>query len=413
MSLETPERIQAMWEAAARNMREKRFPENFPSFPDIPAARYSSEEFYELEKKHLWSKTWLFVGLASEFETPGTYRTYSINDAPVVVVRGRDNVLRAFHNTCQHRGSMLMKEPAGKEANLRCAYHCWTYDLDGKLIFVPDEHYFAGMNKCDRGLKDVKLEQLGSLIFVNLDNSAKPLLEYLTDIPSLWADVPLDELTLFKRFTLDVDCNWKSAQDNFAENYHAKYVHSETIDKVIDSKTSAMQMIRGGHSAMVIKARGSLTSGMGAAFFESPTDSDEQKAAKLAEISRMGQRNYNIFPNGTFPVAEGLFPIVMVWPINPGRTRVEVSFVRTGGSATNDQLDKDTLTFFDSFINEDLVALSGMHQALAHGGIDSIPLSWAEQLIYNHQQQIDLTIGRENIPEKLAVVQVDLPYAQA
>lgn len=413
MTLETPERIQTMWETATTNMRQKRYPDNFPPLPDIPAARYTSEAFYALEKQHLWSKTWLFVGLASEFEEAGAYRTYTLNDAPVVVVRGRDNILRAFHNTCQHRGSMLMKKESGTERNLRCNYHCWTYDLDGKLVFVPDEHYFAGMDKSLRGLRPIRCEQLGSLVFVNFDRSAEPLLEFLTDIPTLWADLPLDDLRLFKRYSFEVDCNWKCVQDNFAENYHAKYVHENTIDKVIDSKTSALQMIRGGHTAIVIKSRGELTSGMGAAFFKSPTDSDEERAAKLAEISRSGQRSYNVFPNATFPVAEYLFPIVMVWPIHVGRCRVEVTFVKTGETEPNDQLDADTLTFFETFIGEDLTALAGMHQALAHGGLESIPLCWSEQFLYHHEQQIDVTMGRENVPAELAVPVVDLPYATA
>ncbi|MEZ7272959.1 aromatic ring-hydroxylating dioxygenase subunit alpha [Sphingobium sp. 10 DY56-G10] len=413
MTLETPERIQSMWEAASTQMRERRHPDDFPALPDIPAARYTSEAFYELEKKHLWSRTWLFVGLAHEFEEQGSYRTYTLNEAPVVVMRGRDGEIRAFHNVCQHRGSLLMKDEGGVARNMRCLYHCWTYDLDGKLIFVPDEHYFSGLNKEERGLKPIRCEQFGSLLFVNFDEQAAPLVEYLTDIPALWSDIPLDDLRLFDRFSFEVDCNWKCLQDNFAENYHAKYVHENTIDKVIDSKTSALQMLRGGHNAIVIKSRGTLTSGMGAAFFKSEDDSAEDQASKLAEISRSGQRSYNIFPNGTFPIAEYLFPIVMVWPIDAGRCKVEVSFVKTGDGPANEKLDADTLTFFKSFIGEDLDALAGMHKALAHGGIDSIPLCWSEQFIYNHEQHIDVVMGRENVPQELAVVAVDLPYAHA
>lgn len=411
MTLESPERIQSMWEAASAQMRERRRPDDFPALPDIPAARYTSEFFYELEKKHLWSKTWLFVGLAHEFDEAGSYRTYTLNETPVVVVRGRDKSLRAFHNVCQHRGSLLMKDEGGVAKNMRCLYHCWTYDLEGQLAFVPDEHYFSDLDKVTRGLKKIRLEQFGGLAFINFDEDAPPLLQYLTDIPSLWSDIPLDDLRLFERFDFEVDCNWKCLQDNFAENYHAKYVHEHTIDKVIDSKTSALQMLRGGHNAIVIKSRGTLTSGMGAAFFKSEDDTPEEQASKLAEISRSGQRNYNVFPNATFPIAEYLFPIVLVWPINAGRSRVEVSFVKTGSGPDNEKLDQGTLTFFRRFIGEDLDALSGMHKALAHGGIDSIPLCWSEQFIYNHEQHIDAVIGRENIPSGLAVVEVDLPYA--
>lgn len=411
MTIETPERIQAMWQTVTENMREKRYPENFPAMPDIPAARYTSQEFYDLEKAHLWSKTWLFVGLDTEFEGAGSYRTYTLNDAPVVVVRGKDGELRAFHNVCQHRGSKLMKEESGTAHNMRCLYHCWTYNLQGELQFVPDDHYYADLDKPSRGLKPIRCEKFGNLVFLNFDPDAPPLMEYLTDIPEVWADIPLDDLILFDRFSFEIDCNWKCVQDNFAENYHAKYVHENTIDKVIDAKTSALQVVRGGHTAIAIKSRGELTRGMGAAFFKSEDDTAEEQEAKLAEISKLAQRSYNLFPNATFPIAEYLFPIVMVWPINPGRTKVEVTFVKTGSGKDDPALDESTLTFFRSFIGEDLEALAGMHQALANGGIDGISVCWAEHFIYHHEQTIDQTIGRENIPPELRVEPIDIPMA--
>lgn len=413
MTLESPERIQVMWDAASTNMRERRFPDNFPHLPDIPAARYTSREFFEIENKFLWTRTWLFVGLANEFSVRGSYRTYTINDAPVVVVRGKDDCLRAFYNTCQHRGSKLMKNEAGVSHNLRCLYHCWTYDLTGALQFVPDEHYYSDLRKQDRALKSIRCEQFGSLVFINFDANAKPLAEYLTELPSVWSDLPINDLRLHERFSFEVDCNWKCVQDNFAENYHAKYVHENTIDKVIDAKTSALQVLRGGHTAIAIKSRQPLTSGMGAAFHKSPTDTVEQQQAKLAEISLSAQRSYNMFPNATLPIAEYLFPIVMVWPIDVGRSKVEVTFVKTNTGPDNRQLDDDTLAFFREFIGEDLKALAGMHEALAAGGIDSIPICWAEHFIYHHEQHIDEVIGRENIPGEYAVVPVDIPFARA
>ncbi len=412
MTFESPERIQALWEETTTNMREKRYPKDFPALPDIPAARYTSPEFYELEKRFLWSRTWLFVGLAHEFEHVGSYRTYTLNDTPVVVIRGSSGELRAFHNVCQHRGSKLMKDEAGTARNMRCLYHCWTYDVDGKLLFVPDEHYYSGLNKAERSLRDIRCEQFGSLVFVNLDPEAASLAEFLTDIPYLWSDVPLNDLRLFDRFSFEVDCNWKCVQDNFAENYHAKYVHENTIDKVIDAKTSALQPIRGGHTAIAIKARTTLTAGMGGAFYKSADDTSDQQQAKLAEVSRLAQRSYNVFPNATFPLAEYLFPIVIVWPLGVGRTKVEVTFVKTGTGEDNAQLDADTLNFFRAFIGEDLEALAGMHEALSHGGIQSIPLCWAEHFIYHHEQQIDEAIGRENIPASMQVPPVELPLIE-
>lgn len=112
----------------------------------------------------IWYRDWLFVGHDCEITRPGSYFTVQVGDYPVVVVRGRDGVIRALHNTCRHRGSRVCAEQKGMAARLVCPYHQWTYDLDGSLVFARQ----MGEDLCkqDLGLKPVACESVAGYVFL-------------------------------------------------------------------------------------------------------------------------------------------------------------------------------------------------------------------------------------------------------
>jgi phenylpropionate dioxygenase-like ring-hydroxylating dioxygenase large terminal subunit len=95
-------------------------PDGFPKFPDIPAGRYTSDEFYELEREHLWTKVWVLAGRAEDVAHPGDYLTFDGLGVPIVIVRGADQRVRAFYNTCQHRGAPVVRDRRGAARSLRC-----------------------------------------------------------------------------------------------------------------------------------------------------------------------------------------------------------------------------------------------------------------------------------------------------
>ncbi len=114
----------------------------------------------------IWYRDWLFVGHNCEIGKPGSFFTVQIGDYPVVVVRGRDGEIRAFHNSCRHRGSRVRTTDRGTSARLVCPYHQWTYDLDGKLVFA--RQMADGFDKADFGLKPVACENVAGYIFICL-----------------------------------------------------------------------------------------------------------------------------------------------------------------------------------------------------------------------------------------------------
>ena len=412
MQLESVVHVEKLWRTEESRSLNRQHPEGFPTLPEIPTGRYTSEEFFLLEKKYLWPKTWLFVGLADEVPTAGCFRSYTINDVPVLVVRGKDQKIRAFYNVCQHRGATLTQKPEGKTNNLTCRYHCWSYGLDGSLTFVPDEHDFPNLDRARKSLHPLRCEMHGNLIFINFDLAADPLIEYLGALGHVLSDVPLDKVRLYKTLTYDVACNWKCIHDAFSETYHVKYVHTNSVNLAIDSKYTARFMYPNGHNGMIVKAQSGPETGMVNVFDRtSGNEAAPPAASGLKEVTRMGQRSYNVFPHLTIPIAENLFPILSPWPVSVGRTRLEVRFLKipAADGSFDTEADRATVEFFDAITREDISALADMQGSLSSGGIASMPLCYGEQFICNYHQEIDRVIGRSRVPAELRIEEVTLP----
>ena len=134
-------------------------PEGFPKFHDIPKGRYTSQEFYDLEQKYVFSDSWVVAGREDQIPSPGDFFTFKKLGEPMLLIRGKDGLIRCFYNTCQHRGAPVVRDEAGSSKRLRCQYHSWSYDItDGSLVAVPDEHDFVDLDRTQRCLPKVSCE---------------------------------------------------------------------------------------------------------------------------------------------------------------------------------------------------------------------------------------------------------------
>src|SRR5690554_766521 len=139
-------------------------PPGFPAFPEIPAARYTSEEFHQLELKQIFSKCWLPVARLEELEKPGSFVVWKKVGRPILIVLGKDHVVRAFYNSCRHRGAALTPADRGQCNMLRCQYHSWAYDITGLLIAVLDDGAFGGPDEIDYPRIGVRCDVYGCTV---------------------------------------------------------------------------------------------------------------------------------------------------------------------------------------------------------------------------------------------------------
>ena len=190
---------------------------------------YTDGRVYEREIDRIFTKTWLFAAHASELRHIGDYLTTTLLDQPLLVVRGKDDVVRAFYNTCRHRGSKVTLEACGHAAAFRCPYHFWVYDLEGALVGIPGEDAYdgTGFTKDENPLVAVRCEEEFGLIFISFATDAPPLRDYLgTDVCNTLA-TPLAnaEFELVKYLSYELPINWKVFAENARDGYHVPFVH--------------------------------------------------------------------------------------------------------------------------------------------------------------------------------------------
>ncbi|WP_156678975.1 aromatic ring-hydroxylating oxygenase subunit alpha [Sphingomonas profundi] len=383
------------WEAA----REAP-PADFPPLPEIPGGRYTRQDFHDLEVEHVWRKSWIYACREEEVREPGSYRAFNKLGPPIIVVRGKDDVVRAFYNTCRHRGAPVVRDEAGKVGRLRCQYHSWSYALDGTLVSVPDERDFACLNKADRGLLPVRCETWGGMVFINEDQSAMPLADYLGGLPHELACVGMDGLRVVETVSYEIDCNWKAAVDAFLEVYHINTIHPTNAGVMLHSKAAAMGLMPHGHSRMA--TRKNMNQGINFVEFEGAPD-----IATMPDFYRNNNVAYNIFPNLVTPVEPTGFPILLFWPRGLRKTEMVAVYVAPDwGDGERPAFWDRFLPIFDAVLQEDMMNLAPIQQSLDSGAFTGMMINYQERRIYWFHEELDRRIGADRMPPELRVAPV-------
>jgi len=195
-----------------------------------------SPKFYQLERQAIFKRAWLNVGRVEQLPRNGSYFTkeLAVANTSIVVVRGKDGKVRAFHNICRHRGNKLVwtdfprEETSGNCRHFVCKYHGWRYELDGSCSFVQQESEFFDLDKKDYGLVPVHCDVWGGFIFVNLDAQPQQTLrDFLGPMINAIEDYPYDKMTERFYYRAEVGANWKLFLDAFQEFYHAPVLHAK------------------------------------------------------------------------------------------------------------------------------------------------------------------------------------------
>ena len=394
-------------------------PDGFPGFHDIPVGRHISEAFWELEQTYLWPRSWVLAGRAEDAPEPGDYFLFDDLGVPIVVVRGKDTTIRAFYNTCQHRGAPVVRDRVGSAPALRCQYHSWTYDnTSGRLISVPDERDFVGLDMAARCLPSLRCEVWDNWIFVNRDENSTPLLDWLHPLADELAELQGSTLRTVSTRSEVVACNWKVTAEAFLEVYHFRHIHSRNGETQLDNRGATMGLLPNGASRMITPFSTTACAALGMrgwddwqhlvspGFVDIPTVNDMVRCTSSA---------YSVFPNLITPIAGYGFPFITFWPIDISTTRVRwthyapIDFDPTEGLP---EVWEQRMDAFDRIMGEDFANLAPIQRSLRSPAMRGIPINYQERRIWHFHEQLDRTIGLERIPEHLRIAQLLEPYVE-
>lgn len=198
--------------------------------PTLPSRAYFDPADFERDMAAVWRRNWINVCRSADLAQPLAYRTVRLGSQEILVLRGDDGVLRAFHNTCRHRGSQLCGEERGrlKSKLLVCPYHAWAYSTRGELVRVPSKTLPAGFDRADYPLYAVALAEWRGFVFVNLaEEPAGTPADALDPLGADLANWPLEELVTAHSISRVMNCNWKIFWENFNECLHCPGVHRD------------------------------------------------------------------------------------------------------------------------------------------------------------------------------------------
>ena len=217
--------------------------------------RYSSAEFAELEWERMWCRTWTLAGLVSDIPDVGDYFKYDLGRESFIVVRTGEQpaAIKAFYNVCQHRGNQLVRNDFGSVRTFTCSFHSWEWEIGGRLKTVPNpETYPPNLIADNPPLAQVRCELWDGFVFLNMDNNAQPLVEFLKPLPEHLAAYRFHDMKVVKDLETPGPCNWKIAHDAFIEVQHVHAVHPEILGFINDQEVQ-WDLYPNGMSRMLLK----------------------------------------------------------------------------------------------------------------------------------------------------------------
>ncbi|RXZ43882.1 aromatic ring-hydroxylating oxygenase subunit alpha [Crenobacter cavernae] len=319
----------------------------------LPAHYYTSADVFELEKKTLFSKSWVCVMHKSQVAEPNAYATARVAGENVFVVRGRDGVLRGFYNVCPHRAHELFAEGSGRAKNvITCPYHAWAFGLDGKVIHVRNSENVPGFCKENAGLTPVRVEEFCGLVFVNLDMDAVPLAELAAglneEIRSRCPDV--DKLVPAHRLTYEMKANWKVVVDNYLECLHCQTAHPALVESI--RMETYKHEVRGIYTSQVGQTR---------------SDSDAFNYGDEAAHTEFAA--FWLWPNVTINVlpGDGNYGVFYMFPVDADTTIQHFEFYFRDSTPTAEQ--EQLIEYYKNVLKpEDLSIVESVQRGLKSRG---------------------------------------------
>ena len=365
----------------------------------LPRGCYDAQAFYEREVERIFLKTWLFVGRADEVARQGDFFTVETGGGPVIIIRGRGGDVRAFANTCRHRGARLLNGNGNCQRAIACPYHGWTYGLDGSLLGAPAMERTANFEKSKYGLWAVRVAVWDGFVFINFDSDCEPLEDYLGDLPQRLATYGFGDMVCVRRRQYDIACNWKLFVENSVEDYHTATVHKGSIG----TQAHRLQDTEGNWHAMYWRIGDSIA-------VLPDQRATLPRIATLTAETAAGTYFAFVYPNTTLCCVQDCMWWIGVHPQGPNRCRVVFGSCFPKSTTEQPAFDQAVETYYhrwDVALAEDCAVAelqqAGLASALRRPG----RYSWREPLVHRLANWIlDRVLDEPNdaVPARRTVV---------
>lgn len=216
-----------------------------PGARTLPREYYTSPEIFAEEQERIFARHWHCVGRTSAFHRPGDYQVRTVAGESLILVRDRGGEFHAFFNICRHRGTQLCSQPSGQfSETIQCAYHAWTYALDGRLIGAPHMQEAVGFDRKDYPLHEAAVAEWEGFLFVNVAKEPRPFAEWFAPMLRRLARFDLPSVKPRHKARYEVKANWKLVFQNYSECLHCPTIHPE-LSVVLPYQSGANDLTAG------------------------------------------------------------------------------------------------------------------------------------------------------------------------
>jgi len=344
-----------------------------------PSAWYTDPRILDLEQRTVFSHSWRLAGRSDQVRNLGQYITAEVASEPILVVGGNDRVLRGFFNVCRHHAAAVMTNSEGKTENLRCPYHGWTYDLEGKLILTPEFVGVANFDRSVNGLVRVQIAEWQGWVFVKLDGGGPTLEEFLgADLVERFKPLNLDRLSWFERRSYTLNCNWKVFVDNYLDGgYHVPHIH-------------------GGLSSVLDNSKYKIETGERFCLQSSPLVTEKTESPTGAVRQGERARYFWIYPNLMINVYEGVMDTNLVIPRGVDKTEVIFDYYFADVSESSREKNLASIAVSEQIQSEDVAICESVERGLNSRAYNSGRLSVrreAGEHLFHRLLHADLSAG--------------------
>ena len=366
----------------------------------LPNECYLNNDYLEFEKEKIFKNNWTMIGVASSVPNPGDAKPFNLLGIPILIVRNKENEVKVFHNVCSHRGFKLVDQECKLKNVIRCPYHSWSYDFNGKLTVTPHigglgKHEVEGFDKNKSNLKEIKSNIWMDLIFININSNAKPFEDFIKPLEDRWSKfISKKDQKLIRHstdngyFNMTVNSNWKFAIENYCESYHLPWIHPE-LNKVSNISDHYH-----------IEDENLNFSGQGSNKYSQQFDGNVKFKCFPNWPNELSEKSeyVSLYPNVMLGIHIDHFYAFWLEPISNNQTKEHFELYYVGDESASSDEFKDirekNFAFWQEVMNEDVTAIEGMQNGRnspAYNGGNFSPVMDTPTLMFHKWVATNLT----------------------